>query len=813
MERFEPERQSFDLKCIYPYNTTMREWNLGSGDPLHLVLAADARLARPNYVNDHIWELDLGGGEPPALALRTTYGLRARVMRLFPRFSENGNTVHDPAQFAVAPRVRRLYPNFVELTFSPLVGLDVTAEYWVAGSNVVAGRIITTNRAGIPHPVRFEWVCQLVPLEGKSMTDVQRQSVTVLEGQVENLFPVLFLTGGPQSGPGPYPSLVLPLDLEPGQSRQVTWVLATTPDPQESFDLARRVAARPLDGEKARIELLSASQTFQITTGDPDWTVAFALAQKAAFGFFVGSSDKLPNPSFVLSRQPDQGFSRSGDGLDHQFFWSGQPPLESYYLSSIIPGAPELACGLLENFLAIQDQDGFVDGRPGLAGQRARFLAAPYLASLAWRIFEQNQNSDFIRRVYPALHSFFWSWFAPTRDQDRNGLPEWQQVQQTGFEENPLFDGWHPWALGVNITTVQSPALAAALYREADCLVEMAEILGRNSDIVLLKKQAETLRKGVEACWDTDGASYHYADRDTHLSLAGKVLSERQAIPELDLQKEFKQPVRLNIRIHGHEETLKRPRIVITGKLNDVEQTETLDRADFDFSSAGAVATSKKVYTSIGHFEFEGLNRRDRITIQTVDLTFADHTLLLPLWAGIPTTHEAQALVYRTILSAEQFDHPFGIPALPRVFVREADPVCLGVHLPWNHLIGEGLLRYGFRKEAARLVAHLMGSVIPNLKRTQSFYRTYHAETGAGIGQRNALAGLAPVGLFLQTLGVEILSQNRVKLSGENPYPWPVTVKYRGLTVTRSMTQTEITFPNGQITTLNDPTEAVISSE
>ncbi len=791
----------------------MREWNLGTGDPLHLTLAADARLSHPNYTNDHIWELDLSGGEPPALALRTTYGLRARAMRLFPRFTENGSTIHDPAQFAAPPRVRRLYPNFVEVSFSPLVGLDISAEYWVAGSNVVAGRITTTNRAGIPRPVRFEWVCQLVPLEGRSMTDSQRQSVTVLEGQVENLYPVLFLTGGPQPGPGPYPSLVLPLDLEPGQSRQVTWVLASTCDTQESFELARRTAARPFDGEKARIEMLNASQSVQIITGDPDWTVALALAQKAAFGLFLGSTDKLPNPSSVVSRQPDQGYSRSGDGLDYQHFWNGQSALEAYYLSSLIPGAPELACGLLENFLAVQEQDGFIDGRPGLSGQRARYLAAPYLASLAWRVFEQNQNQEFIRRVYPALHSFFWSWFAPTRDQDRNGLPEWQHVQQTGFEENPLFDGWHPWALGVEITTVQSPALSAALCSEADHLIQMAEMIGRNSDVVLLKKQVETLHKGLDACWDADNASYRYVDRDTHLSQRGKIISERQAVPELDVQKEFKTPVRLHIRIHGHEETLKRPRIAIRGQLDGVDQTETLDRSDFDFSSAGAVATSRKVYTALSHFEFDGLNRQDRITIQTVNLTFADHTLLLPLWAGIPTEHEAQALVYRTILSAEHFDHPFGIPALPQVFVSEADPICLSVHLPWNHLIGEGLLRYGFRKEAARLVAHIMAAIVQNLKRSQAFYRNYHAETGAGIGQRNALGGLAPIGLFLQTLGVEIFSQNRIKLSGENPYPWPVTVKYRGLTVTRSMTQTEVTFPNGQIATLNDPCEAVVSSE
>jgi len=75
----------------------MRDWSLAPGDPLCLTLAADSRLSIPDYLNDHIWELVIGGGEPPALSLQTTYGLRAKAMRLFLRFSENGKSVSDPA--------------------------------------------------------------------------------------------------------------------------------------------------------------------------------------------------------------------------------------------------------------------------------------------------------------------------------------------------------------------------------------------------------------------------------------------------------------------------------------------------------------------------------------------------------------------------------------------------------------------------------------------------------------------------------------------------------------------------------------------
>jgi hypothetical protein len=67
--------------------------------------------------------------------------------------------------------------------------------------------------------------------------------------------------------------------------------------------------------------------------------------------------------------------------------------------------------------------------------------------------------------------------------------------------------------------------------------------------------------------------------------------------------------------------------------------------------------------------------------------------------------------------------------------------------------------------------------------------------------------------LFLETLGVEIQSPKRVALNGKNPFPWPVTVKYRGLTVMRQAEQTVVVFPDGQTVTLNDPTEAIVSAD
>ena len=237
----------------------MRARSLAPGDPLALTLAADFRLCPTDYVNDQIWELEIGGGDPPALALCTTYGLRARAMRLFPRFTLGRQALTDPALFHLPPRLHSFFPNFLQLDFSPFPGLDVIAEYWVPDSHTTAGRIQVTNLSSEPRSLLLELCGQLAPLDGHNLSAVRMQSVNVLAGSTSDLAPVIFLTGGPQPGPGPYPSLSLDLALASGSSRSLTWAQAALANPSDSLDLVRRLVARPWEAERTRIELLNAA--------------------------------------------------------------------------------------------------------------------------------------------------------------------------------------------------------------------------------------------------------------------------------------------------------------------------------------------------------------------------------------------------------------------------------------------------------------------------------------------------------------------------------------------------------------------------
>ncbi len=794
----------------------MRDWMLSLGDPLVLTLAADFRLCTPDFANDHIWELELGGGDPPALALRTTYGLRARSMRIFPRFTLGSQTVTAPTAFPLPPRLRRFFPNFLLVDFSPLTGIDVVAEYWIPDSHTAAGRFTVTNRRGEPLSLLLELCAQLVPLEGQSFVAVSMQSVNVLAGRSADLAPVIFLTGGSRLGPGPYPSLILDLALAAGGSRTFTWAQVALANPTDSFELARRTAARPWEAEQIRVEMVNAAQTVEVCTGDQDWDATFALSQKVAFSLFFGSSLHLPGASFVLARQPDHGHSTRGDGSDYSYLWSGQPPLEACYLTSLLPGAPELAAGLVRNFLATQTDDGTVDWKPGLAGQRGRWLAAPLLASLAWRTYQRTHDASFLREIWPGLRAFLQCWFDERHDRDRDGFPEWDHPLQTGLEDNPAFTVWQMDSQGAEISAVETPALAAMLFHEIQFQACIAEALGLPKVREQLEQKSAELRLLTEECWEADAFLYHNRDRDTHRSQAGKLVGHRNGAGAFAPRQSFRKAVRLLVRIDLKGEAGRRPEVILHGQANDAPLTERLERMDFQWGVGLAVATSRRLYTRLDEVEISGVEKGDRVSVQIMDFAGEDITLFLPLWAGVPNPRRAHTLVTRTLFAADRFGMPFGVPACGSI-AASADPltdsIYQSVHLPWNALIGEGLLAYGLREEAAQLTAHLMAAIIQNLKKQHAFYRAYHAENGTGIGERNPLQGLAPLGLFLETLGVEIQSPKRIALHGKNPFPWPVTVKYRGLTVVRQAEQTMVVFPDGQMVTLNDPTEAIVSAD
>ncbi|MFU8773023.1 MAG: MGH1-like glycoside hydrolase domain-containing protein, partial [Anaerolineales bacterium] len=542
----------------------MRDWNLKTGDPRSLILAADARFCTPDYYDDQIWELKLGGGDPPAVSLQTTFGLRARNFRIFPIFTQGEVSLSNPEDFAEPPHILRFYPNFLTIHFNPFVELAAVMEFWAAQSQAVAGRIRLSNRGSSPRQVKLELAGLLMAaVGGTPMAPSEIQAAPVLSGRTADLAPVLFMTGGASATSGSYPTLTLQMDLLPGGFHQVSWCHAALKSEVDSFNLARSIAAHNWDAEYARIEMVNQGQV-EVHSGDIDWDTAFAITQKVAYSLITGPTENLPFPSFVQVRNPDQGYSLVGDGSDYGPIWNGQSAFDAYALANLIlPASPDLVRGLLLNFLATQDEEGVIDWKPGLGGQKGNRQAAPLLVNLAWLIYQFTQDHAFLEEVFPQLLKFIQAWFTPQRDRDQDGIPEWDNPMQAGFEDHPLFSRWYSWSKGIDITTTESPVLCALLFREIQNMVQMAQLIGRSDTIPVLESFSDNLRSAVEASWNHATNSYHYWDRDTHATPSGLKLGERQGPGQIIINQTFDKPVRLVFHLHVQRHSTHQARIFI----------------------------------------------------------------------------------------------------------------------------------------------------------------------------------------------------------------------------------------------------------
>jgi hypothetical protein len=784
-------------------------------DPYAVILAADARLSTPDYCNDHAWVVNLRGGEPPCLALQTTFGLRARSMRLFAQFSEASVTASDPAAFHQAPKITQFFPNFAKIVYAPFSGIDVTASYWVPTSNVLAVRFQVTNGSILPRQFKMEVAVVLSPLgEGAGMAPFYLESAPGLAGTTSDLRPVLLMSGSPRHGSGSFPALEVEVDLKPASTQDFYCVLAARSDAGASAAEAQAFLARSWEAEFARIEMVNMRDTVEISSGNREWDQAFACSQAAAFQLVMPgqSTLDLPHPSIVSSRQPDQGFSRRLDGSDYDYLWNGQTALDVYYLTNfLLPGAYATLQGLIYNFLHSQQENGEIDWKPGLAGQRGHLAVTPVLCAITWKIFQASKDKAFLEAVFPGLLKYLGQWFQPVHDADRDGYPELDHFLQVGFDANPAD---HPQRTRPALSSVryaESPALGAFLYHDIRCLEKIAQQLGHARQAAELSRRADHLKKAVEGNWNQKDGVYQYCDRSTHRAPKGERLLRAACAAEVAVKRKFPQPARLEIVLSAEQSPAAAVEVVVRGTTPAGKAEERLN------AGARSQAPSSRTYwTENTYLEVESIAcptpwEGALLEVYTQDFRQEDISLLLPLWAQIPGTQKAKNLVQKNLAGTGRYLRLFGLPNCPAPVRFSREDRCGAVSPLWNMLIIEGLLRYDFRKEAAEIFTRLAAGIVQALKDHHSFSPGFDCDQGTISGEKNSLQGLAPAGLFLELVGIHFLSANSLIVTGFSPFSGPITVKYHGTTVTRNGKETHIVFPDGQSLDLHEPGSFVVS--
>ena len=119
--------------------------------------------------------------------------------------------------------MRRFHPNFLLLDFVPVEGLEVTAEYWVPESHVMAGPTDPNQ----PHDLSAARGCGAVrhpqPTGGQGLWAGAAATDGARAGRSDRRAAAggLHAAEGPKQGTGPHPALRLGLDFEGGTRRSV----------------------------------------------------------------------------------------------------------------------------------------------------------------------------------------------------------------------------------------------------------------------------------------------------------------------------------------------------------------------------------------------------------------------------------------------------------------------------------------------------------------------------------------------------------------------------------------------------------------
>jgi hypothetical protein len=713
-----------------------RVWKLHKDDPLALRLAADVRFGTTDYADDQIWELNLAD-----LVLETRYGGRgwAKIQLQFDK--ENGRF----------PCLTHFYPNYLQINLNK----TTTAEFWAVNSHVMAIR-----------------------LTGEIKLDVTYG--------VEGLRPVLLRENG-------------------------RYVLASRITETQSQQLAQAVLAQDWDAALTHIHSVN-QNTPQIETGDPDWDATLALAFKVSLQSYVGPTEHFPNPSFIFTRIPERGYSALGDGSDHNWQWDGQVATEAYVNLPIVAyAAPDIAKGIIRNYLAIQREDGFIDWKPGLAGQRSGWLCIPLLTATCWHIYQITEDADFLREVHEGLNRFLAVWYLPSHDRDQDGVPEWDDTIQSAFDDQPAFVRYRAWAQRADVTKVETPDLMAYLYRAHRDMQKIEQVLGIEPNPVH-EQRAAHLQAELAKMWHPVTRSFHFRDRDSHALPTHVWLLEMENEGGLTavshpLSTPLPQPNRALVRLQANHPQPKLPYLEITIEgINAAgwSATEMITADSLTWYRELGSATGDVLWQFIERVHITGMDKAiTQVELLTPDLSRQDQTLLLPLWAGMVEETRLPQFVKRTITDPRRYWRRYGMPncsALDPAYQADNRNGSGGVWMMWNTMIGEGLVRHGYRDEAADLITRLMTAMIHTLKTEKCFREAYNPDKLEGLGDRDYLWGVAPCHLFLQTVGIRIVNKDKVTIEGYNPFPWPITVRHHGVAVTRQPGRdgvVDVQFPEG----------------
>ncbi|MBG0786957.1 MAG: hypothetical protein H0S79_17820 [Anaerolineaceae bacterium] len=776
-----------------------------STGPKAFILASDGAFTPFHPENDQVWELQMPHNEVYPFCLHTTYGLRCRSMCLFPVITIGNKHYHQASSFFRPPAITQYLPDSITVQSSPDENCQFVFQAHIPAEDVIVGSVTFSNTSETMLSLTLDLAAILVSMPQGTAAYPDREGINqIISGHTKDLSPVLFMTGGPSAISSPYPALSIPIHLAAGQSRKLTWALATKTTREASLDAARKVAASPWQEAVQQHAKFHAARSIQVQTGNPDWDSAFMLAQTEAQRHWIGQPDQQQSPFFLRSRLPDD----APNSITQKTRRDDLSVLETLHLKQVLlPARSDQLSSILANFLSRQKEDGSIYSEGDAFAFSQPFHECPLLASLALKTHEIDGNEDRLRRTFPALCNSLEPWLPVEKS-------AWEDTRQLQMDTGLFsFDIWEDTGHGLDIHTAESPALLAMLLMEVNALARIASLIGEDSAAEKYQSLADTLSQKIQQCWDDRLSCFIYRDIESGQTPDRELFYPGRIQKELSIGKAFLKPQRLQLHIFAADEHTRACIIRLKGtdpKSNLIE--EVIKSRDLRWVLGKAHLTSRRLYQSIQSITFDGLQPEDRFVLETADFSQLDISCLLPLLTPSATPEMIEKIIANPDLMAEN-GRPFGLAETWKGRHELPPALTVRTNLLWNTLIIEGLLHSGKPELAADLFTQLLRTITTGLAQHDGFFPFYNKSDGLPAGNRNAIAGLAPLGLLLELAGIRILSPNRVILWEHFPFANPLKVHWLGLSIYKDSSLVKVIFPDGTDYTGTIEEPVVISAE
>jgi hypothetical protein len=751
-------------------------------------LAADFRSNEIALINDHVWELN-EQGDPPALAMRTSFGLRCNGMRLFPQFILQGSARSDPATFTQPVTITERHANYLQLDFCPFTQFNVQLEYWVPASQVLAGRIKVTNTSDAAINLTVAWAVILNPLDqGEPMTATQMGVNSILQGKSGKLVPVFFLTGGPEAMMRAYPSLDVRMTLAAGASRRLSWALATLDSGEASFSLARQSTSLQWDVASVQSKMQAKNSVVEITGAKNDLTDLLHETQVKARQLLTVSPPPGKDLTFVTKRKPDGRNFTPANHREEFLSFSQINTYDAWMLTRVLlPGDPGSVKEIVNSFISYQQPDGAIPWVISKTGNPSLAMTPPLLAGIACDVDAFINDQSWLAEIYPSLLRAFKAWF----DRNPGTLPTWDDPALTGLEDNPIYMTNLP-------GMVHSPALDTLLHNECDSLSKIATLLSISEDEPWLTETKTKLSGALNACWDEKRATFCYRDSRSGLTHAAEEVHRFSRSGVFKLKRNFKRQRRLTLSTAAKDAPGTIMSVKLIGKNGE---RDVLEELDIRPGIMARQVTSARHFTRLESVEITGLKAKTTLSLGLAGNDSEDISLLLPLWSSAVDETQKSALIEKNLLTRYMTEH--GLTIFPGDRVDAAEN---SISPFWNQLIIEGLLRSGRRDVAAKVQFKLLEAQTAQWQRSGYVSSLLNAKTMRNEGELDTLAGLPTIWPLLRTAGLERMTNNDVILKGLNEYLSSITVQYKRATVKMSSETTTIQTVNGKSMECREPT-------